>query len=280
MKVSVSFDDLRIERAKLKEPVGLVPTMGYLHEGHMSLVRKAKAECASVVVTIFVNPTQFAPNEDLDSYPRNIPGDLDMLQKEEVDLVLLPNDEAMYPEGYQTYVEVTEVTKPLEGERRPTHFKGVTTIVSKLFNAITPQKAYFGQKDAQQVAVLKQMSTDMNYPIEIVTVPTLRKESGLAMSSRNKFLSEHEREAVTVLYRSLGLAEEAFNNGERSGGAIRKIMTDEINSEPLAELEYVSCADVKTLLELDEIPDQALCSMAVKFGKTRLIDNIVLRLEV
>jgi pantoate--beta-alanine ligase len=279
MKVSVSFDDLRTEREKLAEPVGIVPTMGYLHEGHISLVRKAKEECASVVVTIFVNPTQFAPTEDLASYPRNIPGDLEMLQNEGVDLVWLPNDETMYPEGYQTYVNVTEVTKPLEGAKRPTHFKGVTTIVSKLFNAVTPQKAYFGQKDAQQAAVLKQMTKDLSYPIEIVVVPIMREESGLAMSSRNKYLSDEERKAADVLSRSLRMAEKAFKTGERSGEAIRKIMTDEIGAEPLAELEYVSCSDAKTLLELGEIEEQALCSMAVRIGKTRLIDNVVLGLE-
>jgi len=279
MKVSVSFDDLRAEREKLAEPVGIVPTMGYLHAGHMSLVRKTKEECASVVVTIFVNPTQFAPNEDLASYPRNIPGDLEMLQNEGVDLVWLPNDETMYPEGYQTYVEVTEITKPLEGAKRPTHFKGVTTIVSKLFNAVTPQKAYFGQKDAQQAAVLKQMTKDLSYPIEIVVVPTMREESGLAMSSRNKYLNEDERKAADVLSRSLRMVEEAFKTGERSGEAIRKIMTDEIGAEPLAELEYVSCSDMKTLRELGEIEEQALCSMAVRIGETRLIDNIVIGLE-
>jgi len=279
MKVSVSFNDLRVERAKLEEPVGIVPTMGYLHEGHMSLVRRAKEECASVVVTIFVNPTQFAADEDLSSYPRNVPKDLDMLQKEGVDLVWLPTDAAIYPDGYQTYVEVMEVTKMLEGAKRPTHFKGVTTVVSKLFNAITPQKTYFGQKDAQQVAVIRQMTRDLNYPIKIVVVPTMREENGLAMSSRNKYLSDDEREAASVLFRSLKMAEGAFGNGERSGGAIRKIMEVEINAEPLAELEYVSCADVNTLLELGEIEGQALCSMAVQVGKTRLIDNVILGLE-
>ena len=279
MKVSVSFNDLRIERDKLEEPVGVVPTMGYLHEGHMKLVRRAKEECASVVVTIFVNPTQFAPNEDLSSYPRNVPNDLEMLQREDVDLVWLPTDEGMYPEGYQTYVEVMEVTKLLEGARRPTHFKGVTTVVSKLFNAITPQKAYFGQKDAQQAAVIQRMVADMNYPIEIVVVPTLREKSGLAMSSRNKYLSEDERKAAGVLYKALCAAENAFRAGERSGEMIRKIMADEIGKEALAELEYVSCADLDSLKELGEIEDGALCSMAVKIGKTRLIDNLVLGQE-
>ena len=279
MKVSVSYDDLRIERGKLEEPVGIVPTMGYLHEGHMSLVRRAKEECASVVVTIFVNPTQFAPGEDLSSYPRNISGDLELLQKEEVDLVWLPTDEAMYPEEYQTYVEVTGITKLLEGAKRPTHFKGVTTVVSKLFNAVTPQKAYFGQKDAQQVAVIKRMTRDLNYPIEIVVIPTMREESGLAMSSRNKYLTEDERKAADVLSRSLRMAEKAFLEGERSGSMLKEILEDEINAEPLAELEYVSCADMDTLLELEQIEEQALCSMAVKVGQTRLIDNIVLGQE-
>jgi len=185
----------------------------------------------------------------------------------------------MYPEEYQTYVEVTGITKLLEGAKRPTHFKGVTTVVSKLFNAVTPQKAYFGQKDAQQVAVIKRMTRDLNYPIEIVVIPTMREESGLAMSSRNKYLTEDERKAADVLSRSLRMAEKAFLEGERSGSMLKEILEDEINAEPLAELEYVSCADMDTLLELEQIEEQALCSMAVKVGQTRLIDNIVLGQE-
>jgi pantoate--beta-alanine ligase len=274
MKTVETLEELRKARKRLPEPVGLVPTMGYLHKGHISLANRARADCASVVASIFVNPTQFRPEEDLDSYPREIPKDLKMLEAAGVDLVWMPSPEVMYPEGFQTWVEVEEVSKPLEGAMRPGHFRGVTTVVAKLFNGVLPQKAYFGQKDAQQAVVIKQMTRDLNFPIEIVVCPTVREGDGLAMSSRNIYLNTEERKAASVLYRALKMAEKVYNDGERNGDSLRGIMEDTIKTEPLARVQYVSCADRNTLLELDEVTDGALLSMAVFVGKTRLIDNL------
>ncbi|MBO9368931.1 MAG: pantoate--beta-alanine ligase [Chloroflexi bacterium] len=276
MKVVTSLQEMFAERRMLTEPVGFVPTMGYLHEGHLSLVRRAKQECRSVVVSIFVNPTQFGPQEDLARYPRDLERDLRLLAPLEVDLVWTPTVDEMYPPGYQTWVTVEEVTRPLEGAMRPGHFRGVTTIVSKLFNAVQPQRAYFGQKDAQQAAVIRQMTRDLNYPIEIVVCPTVREADGLAMSSRNVYLSPTERQAATVLYRALRAAEQAYQAGERNAERLRAVMRQVLESEPLARVQYVSCADFDTLQELDEVRGKALLSMAVFIGNTRLIDNIVL----
>jgi pantoate--beta-alanine ligase len=277
MKQAITIDELRDGRAKLAEPVGFVPTMGFLHEGHLSLVRAAKKECRSVVVSIFVNPTQFAPSEDLEAYPRDIPKDLRLLEGEEVDLVWLPTAEVMYPEGFQTWVEVEQVTQPLEGGMRPGHFRGVATVVAKLFNAVGPQKAYFGQKDAQQVAVIKRMAADLNFPLEVVVCPIAREADGLAMSSRNVYLDEAQRAGATVLHKALLAAQAAYEAGERGGDALRKAMDDTIDAEPLAKRQYTSCAHPETLLELDEVSEAgALLSMAVYFGKTRLIDNLVI----
>ncbi len=276
MKVVTSLQEMFAERRKLTEPVGFVPTMGYLHEGHLSLVRRAKQECRSVVVSIFVNPTQFGPQEDLARYPRDLERDLRLLAPLEVDLVWTPTVDEMYPPGYQTWVTVEEVTRPLEGAMRPGHFRGVTTIVSKLFNAVQPQRAYFGQKDAQQVVVIRQMTRDLNYPIEIIVCPTVREADGLAMSSRNVYLSPAERQAATVLYRALCTAEQAYRAGERNAERLRAVMRQVLESEPLARVQYVSCADFDTLQELDEVLGKALLSMAVFIGNTRLIDNIVL----
>lgn len=277
MKTVVALAELRSALQTLSQPVGLVPTMGYLHAGHLSLVRAARSECASVVVSIFVNPTQFGPNEDLAAYPRDLPRDLQLLAEEGVDLVWTPAQEDMYPPGYQTWVSVEQVTQRLEGAMRPGHFRGVTTVVAKLFNAVQPQKAYFGQKDAQQAIVVRRMVADLNFPIEIVVCPTVREADGLAMSSRNVYLSPSERQAATVLYRALQAARAAFLDGERSAERLRQRMVDVIQSEPLARLQYVSCADPETLDELDGEVRHALLSLAVFIGKTRLIDN--LRLE-
>jgi pantoate--beta-alanine ligase len=274
-----SLEELREARARLPGPVGLVPTMGFLHEGHLSLVRRARQECASVVASIFVNPTQFGPREDLGSYPRDIPRDLELLGYEEVDLVWSPPAAEMYPPGFQTWVTVEEVTRPLEGERRPGHFRGVTTIVAKLFTAVQPQKAYFGQKDAQQAAVIRQMTRDLNFPIQIVVCPIIREPDGLAMSSRNVYLNPAERQAATVLYRSLMAAREEFAAGERNARNLRRILAEVLNREPLAALQYVSCADPVTLEELEGSVTRALLSMAVFIGKTRLIDNLILEEE-
>ena len=256
--------------------VGLVPTMGFLHEGHLSLIRRARDECDHVVVSIFVNPAQFGPNEDLSKYPRDLDRDLSLIEPLGTDLVWMPTAEIMYPPGYQTWVQVEEVTRPLEGAQRPGHFKGVTTIVAKLFNGVQPHKAYFGQKDAQQAAVIRQMTRDLNFPIEIVVCPIIREPDGLAMSSRNVYLDPEQRKAATVLYRSLSAAKELYEAGERDAEKIRGKMTEVLAGEPLANVQYVSCADYDTLAELEEIKEKTLLSMAVFIGKTRLIDNFVL----
>lgn len=276
MKQVVTIEELRRSRAQLEPPVGFVPTMGYLHAGHISLVELAKKDCATIVVSIFVNPTQFGPKEDLSAYPRDIPGDLKKLKDAGVNLVWLPTPEIVYPEGFNTWVTVEGMSEPLEGAVRLGHFRGVSTVVAKLFNAVRPEKAYFGQKDAQQVAVIKQMTRDLNFPIEIVVGPTIRESDGLAMSSRNSYLNPMEREAATVLYRALSAAQTAYSAGERSGEILRTTIHQVIEAEPLAKLQYVSCADRETLRELDRIANGALLSMAVFIGNTRLIDNIVL----
>ncbi|MFO7943665.1 MAG: pantoate--beta-alanine ligase [Anaerolineales bacterium] len=276
MKSVETFFDLRKARKDLAEPVGFVPTMGYLHEGHLSLVRQARQECASVVVSIFVNPTQFAPEEDLESYPRDIDRDISLLEEEGADLVWIPEDEEMYPEGYQSWVLVEEVTKPLEGAERPTHFKGVTTVVAKLFNAVQPQKAYFGQKDAQQAVVIKQMVRDLNYPLDIVVCPIVREPDGLAMSSRNKYLNEEERKAALSLSQGLFQAKKAFQQGVRDADQLREIVANRVNEEALAELQYVSCAYPEILKEQAGEIEKGLLSMAVFVGETRLIDNVLL----
>jgi len=277
MKIVTTLSELRAARAGLPEPVGFVPTMGYLHAGHLSLARRAKEECASVVASIFVNPTQFGPGEDLSKYPRDLARDLSLLESAGVNLVWTPTPEVMYPPTFQTWVTVEELTKGLEGAMRPGHFRGVTTVVAKLFNDVLPQKAYFGQKDAQQAAVIRQMTKDLDFPIEIVVCPTVREADGLAMSSRNAYLDAEERQAATVLFRALSAAKTAFEEGERCAETLRRIMTETINVEPLAKLQYVSCADYVTLQELERVERKALLSMAVFMGKTRLIDNFVLR---
>jgi len=253
---------------------GLVPTMGYLHEGHLSLVRRARAEKDRVAVSIYVNPTQFAPTEDLATYPRDLQRDLSLLEAEGADLVFTPSDAQMYPPGYQTYVTVEEVSRPLEGASRPTHFRGVTTIVAKLFNIFQPTRAYFGQKDAQQTVVIRRMVEDLNFNLDVVICPIVREADGLAMSSRNAYLSPAERKAATVLYRALSAAKAAFEGGERDGDALRRLMKETVAAEPLARLDYASVADPRTLSELATVRDAALFSMAVFIGKTRLIDNM------
>ncbi|MBP6208890.1 MAG: pantoate--beta-alanine ligase [Anaerolineales bacterium] len=276
MKTVASLSDLRATRLSLKGTVGLVPTMGYLHEGHLSLIRRAKAECDHAAVSIFVNPTQFGANEDLSKYPRDLARDLSLIQPLGVDLVWTPTPEIMYPTGYQTWVEVDAMTRPLEGSVRPTHFKGVTTVVAKLFNAVQPHKAYFGQKDAQQAAVIRQMVRDLNFPLEVIVCPTTREADGLAMSSRNKYLEGDDRQAATVLFRALSAAKSAYEGGERNAEALRRMMKEVLASEPRATVQYVSCADYDSLEELETIKGKTLLSMAVLLGKTRLIDNFVL----
>lgn len=276
MRTVISLADLHSARLSYLGRVGLVPTMGYLHEGHLSLVRRAREECDRVVVSIFVNPTQFGPKEDLARYPRDLDRDLSLLEPLGTDLVWMPTVEMMYPPGYQTWVEVEEMTRPLEGAVRPGHFRGVTTVVAKLFNAVQPHRAYFGQKDAQQAAVIRQMARDLSYPIEIMVCPIVREPDGLAMSSRNVYLDPEQRKAATILYRSLREAKEAYESGERHAEKIREKMREVLAVEPLAKVQYVSCADYDTLEELETVTGRTLLSMAVLVGKTRLIDNIVL----
>ena len=275
MQTVLSLADLRSARLSFSGTVGLVPTMGYLHEGHLALIRRAREECDRVFVSIFVNPTQFGPKEDLSRYPRDLERDFRLIEPF-TDVVWTPSAETMYPQGYQTWVEVEAVTRPLEGAMRPGHFRGVTTVVAKLFNAVQPHKAYFGQKDAQQVAVIRQMVRDLNFPLEVVVCPTTREPDGLAMSSRNVYLDADQRPAATVLFRSLSAAKEIYEAGERNAEVIRGKMKEVLAGEPLAEAQYVSCADYDTLEELDELKGKALLSMAVFIGKTRLIDNFVL----
>jgi len=276
MKTVTTLPELFQARAGLAHPVGLVPTMGYLHQGHISLVQAARRECSAVIASIFVNPTQFGPGEDLATYPRDLAHDLALLDQAGADLVWTPSPEVMYPPGYQTWVTVDEITLGLEGGRRPGHFKGVTTVVAKLFNATRPDRAYFGQKDAQQAAVIRRMTRDLSYPIEIVVCPIVREPDGLAMSSRNTYLNPDERRAATVLNRALTAANQAFDAGQRNADDLRAIMVSTIEAEPLAKLQYVSCADPETLQEIEGPVTRALLSMAVFVGKTRLIDNRVL----
>ena len=276
MRSVITLTDMYAARRSFPERVGLVPTMGYLHEGHLSLVRRAREDCEHVVVSIFVNPAQFGPREDLSKYPRDLDRDLSLLSPLGVDLVWMPTAEIMYPPAYQTWVEVEAITRPLEGAMRPGHFRGVATVVAKLFNAVQPHKAYFGQKDAQQAAVIRQMTRDLSYPIEVVICPIVREPDGLAMSSRNVYLDPEQRKAATVLSRSLQAARDMYEHGERDAEQLRARMKEVLAGEPRAEVQYVSCADYDTLEELDRITGKALLSMAVFLGKTRLIDNLVL----
>jgi len=275
MKVAKTIAEMREFRQETEGTLGFVPTMGYLHDGHMSLVKMAREENQVVAVSIFVNPMQFGPREDFKSYPRDTRRDLALL-KPLTDIVFMPSDKDMYPRDYDSWVEVKGLTDVLEGAVRPGHFLGVTTVVAKLFNVVQPDKAYFGQKDAQQVAVIKKMAKDLNMDLEVVTCPTVREKDGLAMSSRNTYLKRGQRQAATVLYKALILAQELVSRGENDAGAIRLEMKEFIEKEPEANIEYISIADNETLREIHHIKMPALVSMAVKIGKTRLIDNIVL----
>lgn len=270
------ISDLRSVRKELPPPIGLVPTMGYLHKGHLSLVEKAAEQCASVIVSIFVNPTQFGPQEDYSSYPRDIPKDLELLEQIGVDLVWIPEKEEMYPPNFQTWVEVDTLSRHLEGEMRPGHFKGVTTVVTKLFTAVQPDKAYFGQKDAQQSVVIKRLVLDLNLPVEVVICPIIREDDGLAMSSRNVYLNPDERQAAAVLFKALKAAESAYMGGEKEADRLREVMMETIQNEPLASIQYVSCSHPDTLEEQVGLVQHALLSMAVNFGETRLIDNLMI----
>ena len=276
MRVVEKVAEMRGVRQGLEGSVGFVPTMGYLHEGHLTLVRRARSQNQNVVVSIFVNPTQFAPEEDFAAYPRDIARDLALLEAEKTDVVFIPSAEEIYPPGFSTWVDVEGVTERLEGAFRPGHFRGVATVVAKLFNIVQPYRAYFGQKDAQQAVVIRKMVSDLDMGIEIVAVPTVREPDGLAMSSRNTRLSPEERRAALVLWKALSLAEELCSAGERDAEVLRGRMMALLSSEPLAEIDYVSIADAQTLEELEEVDCPALASLAVRIGKVRLIDNIEL----
>jgi pantoate--beta-alanine ligase len=254
-----------------------VPTMGALHEGHIALVKEARAASDIVIVSIFVNPEQFNDKGDLERYPRDLTTDAALLAQYEVDYIFAPEDSEIYPEGFSTYVYVEGVSEGLEGASRPGHFRGVATIVTILFNAVRPDLAFFGQKDAQQVAVIKRLTTDLGFETEIVVVPTVREESGLALSSRNRILSPEEREKASVIFAALREAKIAFKQGERNAAKLIEMVQERISGEPLAVIDYVSVVDPKTLEPVEKVPEtETLIAAAVRFGNVRLIDNIVL----
>jgi pantoate--beta-alanine ligase len=275
MKKIETINDMKRTRRRLKGKVGLVPTMGYLHEGHLSLVRRSVQENNHTVVSIFVNPAQFGPNEDFERYPRDYDRDFALLDKAGVDYIFLPTPPMMYPAGFNTWVEVDGITSKLEGAARPGHFKGVTTVVNKLFNIIQPDRAYFGQKDGQQCAIISKMIADINMNVDMIISPTVREPDGLAMSSRNVYLSTEERKQAPVLYESLNTARRMLKKGERKAPVIKEEMIKKINEKNLAEIDYVSIANASTLEELEVIQYPVMISLAVRFGNTRLIDNIL-----
>ena len=276
MQVARSVAEMKKLRRECAGSVGLVPTMGYLHEGHLELARRARSENAVAVATIFVNPTQFGPKEDFKAYPRDLDHDLAMLEKAGAGIVFVPEDGEMYPAGYETWLEVRGITAKLEGKSRPTHFQGVTTVCNKLFNITEPHRAYFGQKDAQQAIVIQKMVADLNMNLEIVVCPTIRESDGLAMSSRNTYLTKEERPSAAVLYKSLCLARDMYEKGERDAAKMRQAMHGLITGEPAAKIDYISIADAASLDEVDIIGGRVLVSLAVRLGKPRLIDNIFL----
>lgn len=255
--------------------VALVPTMGYLHEGHESLIKKASEDNDKVIVSIFVNPMQFGINEDLSTYPRNIDRDSDICEKNGASLIFNPSVEEMYTDGFSTFVDLNNLTSGLCGKSRPTHFRGVCTVVSKLFNIVNPDKAYFGQKDAQQLSIIKQMVTDLNFDIEIVSCPIVREADGLAKSSRNTYLSKEERQASTIINKSLKKAKSLIKSGEKDSKNVIDFIKNEINKEPLAKIDYISIVDNKTIKNIKTIEDGSLIAVAVFIGNTRLIDNFI-----
>jgi pantoate--beta-alanine ligase len=276
VQIARSITDMKKLRRECTGSVGLVPTMGFLHEGHLALVKQAKSENPVAVATIFVNPTQFGPSEDFKSYPRDLDRDLSLLEKVRTDIVFIPSDKEMYPGGYDTWVEVRGITAKLEGKSRPTHFQGVTTVCNKLFNIIEPDRAYFGQKDAQQAIVIQRMVADLNMNLDIVVCPTVRESDGLAMSSRNTYLTKEERPSAVALYKSLRLAKDMYEKGERDAAKIKGAMHGLISGISAAKIDYISIADTSTLDEVEKIRGRVLVSLAVRLGKPRLIDNIIL----
>ena len=276
IKVVSTVDETRAQVKEWRKQgltVGLVPTMGYLHEGHQSLIKKAVEENDRVVVSVFVNPIQFAPNEDLETYPRDLEADTKLCDSTGADLIFHPTPEEMYPEGFSTHIQMDNLTRELCGKTRPTHFGGVCTVVGKLFNIVQPDKAYFGQKDAQQLAIIKRMVRDLNFDIEIIGCPIIREPDGLAKSSRNTYLNADERKAALILSKSIELGKQLVAEGERDAQTIIKAMTDKINTEPLARIDYVNVVDALNIEPLDTLKGEVLTAIAVYVGKTRLIDN-------
>ena len=281
MKIVSTIEEVRAQVKEWKKEglsIGFVPTMGYLHEGHMSLI-DAAGENDRVVVSIFVNPMQFGPTEDLESYPRDLEHDAKLCEEHGVDLIFHPTPEEMYGDQFYSYVDMDVLTKELCGLSRPVHFRGVCTVVTKLFNIVTPDRAYFGQKDAQQLAVIKRMVKDLNMPLTITGCPIIREEDGLAKSSRNTYLSPEERKAALVLSRSIFLGKEMVEKGERNCKKILAAMTEEIEKEPLAKIDYVKIVDLDTMQQVEKIDRGILAAIAVYIGKTRLIDNFMYELE-
>jgi pantoate--beta-alanine ligase len=276
MQVLTTVAEVRAARAGARGSVGLVPTMGALHDGHMALIREARAANDRVWVSLFVNPTQFGPNEDFAGYPRDADRDLALLEAEKVDFAFLPPAEEIYPAGFDTAVDAGLITEPLEGRHRSGHFLGVATVVLKLLNIVQPSRAYFGRKDAQQLAVIQRMVADLDVNVEIVPVDTVREPDGLAMSSRNAYLSAAERQSALVVWKALSLAREMWTRGARDAEAFRRRMRELVEEEESARIDYVSVADPATLLEVERIQGPVLVSLAVRIGRTRLIDNIML----
>ena len=277
MQVIETVADFRTIERSCPRPLGLVPTMGYLHEGHLSLVRRARADNATAAASIFVNPTQFAEGEDLSTYPRDMEGDLEKLRREGVDLVFAPSASEVYPPGFDTAIDVGAIATRLEGEHRPGHFTGVATVVCKLLTITRPDNVYFGQKDAQQCLVIKRLNADLNLGANVVVMPTVRDPDGLALSSRNAYLTPEDRQSALSLSRALRFAETMCAEGIRDAATLRSQMTMALNTEPSASIDYVSIADAETLEELATIDRPALVSLAVRIGSVRLIDNVVVR---
>jgi pantoate--beta-alanine ligase len=274
MKTVATIAEVRAWRRSSTESLGLVPTMGYLHAGHLSLVQRARLENQRVAASLFVNPTQFAPGEDLARYPRDLAHDHRLLADAGCDLLFVPGVEEMFPPGCATRVDVGPVAATLEGQRRPGHFSGVATVVLKLLGICAPDRAYFGQKDAQQLAVIRRLVRDLDLPVEVIGCPTVREPDGLAMSSRNSYLQSDERQAASVLFRALSAAHVAFSAGERDASRLRAVMRTLLETEPLARTDYVSVADPETFEELEQVADSGLLSLAVFVGRARLIDNV------
>ena len=279
MQIIHSLEKFRKECATLNRSLGLVPTMGAIHDGHLALIKQASTENKSIVVTIFVNPKQFSENEDFDDYPRPIHSDIKSLEVENVDLVFIPSTEEMYPSNHSTHVSVGEIAKILEGKSRPNHFQGVSTIVTKLISASRPDNTYFGQKDAQQCAIVQKLNNELNLGTNMRIVPTVREKDGLAISSRNVYLNPKERSASTILFRSLEKAKNLKSHGMNDLNLLTKNIRDYIGSEPLAKIDYISIVDPNTLEHLTKIPptnNQILVLIAVNIGNIRLIDNMIL----